>query len=580
MNTVYRVPALRLPINGDLSVPGSKSHANRAIICAVLSNAETEIRGATPCDDVDVMVKNLKAMGFSLEWIDHLNGHLICDGALRKDVKSAVLDCHNAGTTLRFLSAVAALVPGEWTLTGDKHMRTRPIGDLTHALRSLGASIQDKDGLPPLQIQGGTLTGSHVKLKASISSQYLSALLLVAPKINGGLKIEIEGKIASEKYVDLTRKVMADFALTVPVSENTFFVQQGEYRTKNVYKIEGDWSAAGAWLVLEAISGSAIRISNLDKNSLQADSCLPDLLGEIGLSGDRTIDASAFPDQVMNLAVFAAFRNGTLKIIGAKNLRIKECDRLHVITTELRKAGIDITEQEDGIIVRGGALTTETVLLDPHDDHRMAMCFAILGLLRGNISIKNHECVKKSYPRFFEDLEGLLQSHRPVTVIGMRGVGKSNLGRRLARKLGSTHEDSDHLFEKAHGPIKKYIAQHGWDSFRQKEEEIIIAALRPGIVLSLGGGSLTSSNTRRFVKEKSIPVWLQASEKELIKRLESGKRPPLTDLPLHEEVRKFLLERGPQYREVAQMEISPNIAFGQQVPFAIKALTKLVRTRP
>jgi shikimate kinase len=169
-------------------------------------------------------------------------------------------------------------------------------------------------------------------------------------------------------------------------------------------------------------------------------------------------------------------------------------------------------------------------------------------------------------------------SHRPVTIVGMRGVGKSSFGRKLAAKLHAKHEDSDQLFEEKYGPIKLFISKEGWDEFRTREEEIIKNALRPGIVLSLGGGSLTSKRTRTLVKEKSIAVWLQAREEELVKRLRSGKRPSLTSLPLEQEVRKFLLERGPHYREVAKLEVSPTIAFGQQVPFVLKAFSKAFRT--
>lgn len=569
---------MRLPLDAELILPGSKSHANRSIICAALAEGTTEIHGATACDDVEVMVENLKAMGFRIEWTDKTCGVLTVHGGIPHGGGGGTLDCHNAGTTIRFLTSVAALVPGAWTLTGDKHMQSRPIHDLTSALRTLGTEIQENNNCPPLTVHGGTMTGSTVELKADVSSQYLSSLMMIAPVLPHGLTIRLTGDLTSEGYIELTMKTMSDFGIQIDRKENTFIIQHQKYIAKSVYNIEGDWSSAGAWLVLEALSKSRIKLPNLSASSLQSDRELPDVIARLQTKGNKTIDVSRIPDQLMNLAVLAAYREGTTKFVGAKNLRVKECDRLHVLTAELRKAGVSITEQDDGVTVIGGTLPANGVTLDPHDDHRMAMCFAILGLMRGGINILNADCVKKSYPSFFLDLEGLIQSNVPLTIVGMRGVGKSSFGRKIASKLNIKHEDSDHLFEDAYGPIKLYISKNGWDEFRQREEEIIEQALRPGIVLSIGGGSLTSKKTRKLIKEKSVAIWLQARETELIKRLKSGKRPALTSLPLEQEVRKFLLERGPHYREVAKVEVSPTVAFGQQVPFVLKALSKLFRS--
>ncbi len=577
MKQSFHVPAMRIAAECDLSLPGSKSHANRAIICACLASGRTIIRNSTPCDDVLVMVDNLKRIGFNVRWINEQKGELRIEPGIPKGGK-ATLDCHNAGTTLRFLTSVASLVPGEWIVTGDNHMKRRPIGDLTKALRSLGAVITDKGGCPPLEIRGGTLRDRAVRLKADISSQYLTSLLLIGPLLADGLAVELAGALASSGYIDLTEKTMKDFGVQIRRKENTFFVQHCRYTTPVTYEIEGDWSAAGSWLVLEALTGSMIRMPNLWTNSTQSDRKLPDVIKRLKKPGDMTLNCSEIPDQVMNLCVFAAFRKGAVTFTNIANLRTKECDRIHVIATELKKVGVDICERGDDLVVRGAgslakiAKSAVPVMLDPHDDHRMVMAFAIFGLLRGNLTIRNPDCVRKSYPTFFMDLEKIIGATRPITVVGMRGVGKSALGRKLARKLGMTHIDSDHEFEKKHGPIRDFIAQKGWNAFRKKEEEVIASSLRSGSVLSLGGGALTSAKTRKLIKEKTIAVWLQARESDLIKRLQSGKRPPLTDLPLAEEVRKFLLERGPHYREVAAIEISPTVRFSEQVPCVLKSL--------
>jgi 3-phosphoshikimate 1-carboxyvinyltransferase len=584
MSPVYRVPAMRLPSDCELLVPGSKSHANRAIVCACLSDSTTTIKNSTPCDDVLAMVDCLKRLGFDLRWINEQHGELSVKGGVPRSGGTAVLDAHNAGTTLRFLTSVASLIAGEWTVTGDEHMRKRPIGDLTKALRALGAVIEDKGGCPPLKIHGGTLKGRAVRLKADISSQYLTSLLLISPLLKEGLSVELVGALASSGYIDLTEKTMKDFGIQITRKENTFSVQHGKYVSPASYEIEGDWSAAGSWFVLQALTGSSIAMPNLRNDSMQSDRKLPDAIRKLKKTGDVTLDCSQIPDQVMNLCVLAAFRKGTATFTKIANLRKKECDRLHVIATELKKAGVDIRELDDDLVIRGAgsiekvAKAAGPVTLDPHDDHRMVMAFAIFGLLRGNIAIRNPDCVWKSYPTFFMDLETVVRSGRTVTIIGMRGVGKSALGRKLAATLRMKHIDSDHLFEKQHGSIRTFIEKKGWPEFRKKEEEVIASAIQNGTILSLGGGALSEAKTRALIKKRTIPVWLQAKETELVKRLQSGKRPPLTDLPLHQEVRKFLLERGPHYREVAAIEISPKLRYGEQIPFVLRSLAELLRS--
>ncbi|MSR67686.1 hypothetical protein EXS65_02590, partial [Candidatus Peribacteria bacterium] len=353
----------------------------------------------------------------------------------------------------------------------------------------------------------------------------------------------------------------------------------------------GDWSAAGSWLVLNELTQSRIRCVNLRADSSQADSKFPDFIHKLRRSGNVTIDCSGIPDQVMNLSVLAAFRNGKTMITGAKNLRHKECDRLAVITHELRKVGVEIQENEDGLVIAGSVQSSKLqplprlqptsithCLLDPHHDHRMAMCFAIMGLKIGDIKISDPECTVKSYPTFFDHLRAVIASPRPIVIVGMRGAGKSSLGRRLAAKLKLKSKDSDHVFVEKHGPIKEYIAAHGWTEFREKEEQIIEALLNIGTVVSLGGGATESKKTRAMLKDRAVVIWVQATKAELLKRLESGKRPAITDLPLHEEVHKLLVERAPNYKEVATIMIPPKLRYSAQVPFAVKALRSLIHS--
>ncbi len=578
MNVPERVSALPFPLSVDLTMPGSKSHANRAILCACFASGTTIIRNATPCDDVAVMIENLQKMGFDLTWTDPRKDELRIVGGLPKARKEPItLDCHNAGTTLRFLVSLAAFLPGEWLITGDEHMRKRPIGDLVVALRSLGADITETDGCPPLTIRGGKIFGANVRLKASVSSQYLTSLLLIAPLLPHGLSIELDGALASSGYVSLTEFVMNDFGIRIEKKENTFIVHHGEYTAKKEYDIEGDWSAAGAWLVLGCLSGSRFDFTNLHVDSMQSDRKLPDAIRRLQKSGDVTVDCSEIPDQLMNLALLAAFRKGKTQLTGAANLRRKECDRLAVITSEFKKAGIAMKELPDGVEVRGGeVLIVKPITLDPHGDHRMAMCFAVLGLLRGNVTILDPDCTVKSYPDFFGHVRSVRFQSRPMAVVGMRGAGKSNLARRLASRLKLKCLDVDKVFEAKHGPIKEYVAKHGWPDFRAHEERLIAESLQPGVIVSLGGGATESKKTRDLLKRSAIVLWIQATKAELIERLKSGKRPAITGLPLEEEVHTLLVERAPHYKEVAHIMIPPKLPFSRQLPFAVKELRSLV----
>ncbi len=550
---VLSVAPLPLPFAATLTMPGSKSHANRAIIAACLSEGQTTIYGATPCDDVALLVTNLRSIGFDIRYTDRKKGILIVRGGVPKKGsyrKPKKLFCENAGTTLRFLTSLACSVPGEFEITGNDAMRKRPIGDLVATLNELGADIEDTNGCPPIHVRGGTLLGGIANLKVQKSSQFLTSLLLIAPMLEKGIAVNLAGSVPSQSYVALTRQVMRDFGVPVQMRDGMMRVSKAaKYRTPRSYHIEGDHSAAGAFLVLAELTHSAISFSNLDPHSIQGDAMLPKVIVHMRKKGLMTINCSDIPDQVMNLAVLAAFRDGVTKISGAENLQYKECDRLEVLTNELQKAGIRIEKNPDGVTVRKS--TIRSALLDPHGDHRMAFCFAILGSLHSGIRIKNPGCVSKSYPHFFDDLQSLHSSPRPIAIVGMRGCGKSTLGKSLAHALSLKSCDTDRVFERKHGNIRRFIERHDWMKFRKEEERIVQACLQPGYVVSLGGGAIESKATRRRLLEQAIVIHLKARSGKLIERLKKAKRPPLTALPLEQEVPMILKKRTPLYQEVA-----------------------------
>jgi 3-phosphoshikimate 1-carboxyvinyltransferase len=567
------IEPLTLSFDAVLPMPGSKSHTNRAIVAACLAPGETLLRHATPCDDVALLVRNVQTLGYDAEWTDREAGALRIRGGTPAASGSAVLDCGNAGTTLRFLTSLACITPGDWTLTGDERMRSRPIGDLTAALRALGADIDDTDGCPPLRIRGKRLAGGAVTLDASKSSQFLTSLLLIGAVLEHGLDIAMPSDPASPTYIDLTERVLRDFGVTLERQTRRYRIAPQTIRAPHTYEIEGDWSAVGAYLVLAELTGSRIDVPNLRPDSPQGDRLVPHVIAALRGDGSRTVDCADIPDQLMNLAVLAAHRKGDTTFTGAANLRLKECDRLAATREELGKLGIQIEEQPDGLVVHGAARLCPAVL-DARNDHRMAMCFAVLGSLTPGVTIQGPACVSKSYPRFFEDLRNLHRSPRCVAIVGMRGSGKSHLGRKVAAKLKLAHVDTDKVFIAAHGEIKTYVALHGWDAFRAEEERVVAEALRPGNVVSLGGGAIESAATRQALRKASVNVWLDVRAGEITERLKKLQRPALTDLPLEKEVPMILAKRNPLYAEVASIRIPPSIPFPRHVPWVISQLRR------
>jgi len=424
---VYVCEPFNPPAEFSLELPGSKSHANRAIVAASLADGVTQLENALTSDDTDIIVRNLQKLGFDIRCIDDSKGILEIHGGIPTEGTGGVLHFNNAGTPLRLVSSVAALTPGEWTITGSERMLQRPIQDLVLALRQLGVEVEDTNGKLPIRITGGAVEGGTVALDASKSSQFLSSLLLVGPQLKNGLNVELTAGLTSPGYVELTERVMGDFGVPVEHGEGTFSVQNSAYNRKEPYGIEGDWSAAGAFLVLAQIKGSKAVFPNLRENSLQSDRLVPGMLEQLKQEGDVTLDCTDVPDQVMNIALAAAHRSGVTTITGAANLRGKECDRLGVLREQLSLAGVDIEEHADGVIIRGEAnavygraKTGADIVMDPYDDHRMAMCFAVLGSQHAGISIKDPHCVSKSYPHFFRDLESL----KPASTITEDTRGK------------------------------------------------------------------------------------------------------------------------------------------------------------
>jgi 3-phosphoshikimate 1-carboxyvinyltransferase len=431
------IPRLTGRVDRVWPVPGSKSITNRALVLAALAEGTSVLENALESDDTRHMRTALAALG--VEVADGAPGQLIVRGGRsRLRAHQDPLFIGNSGTTVRFLAALAALVPGATTLVGDEHMAKRPIQDLVDGLRQLGVRVDCASGCPPLTIHGGALPGGTVTMRGDRSSQYFSALLLVGGLAGGEMTVRVEGELVSRPYVDMTRRMVADFGGSIDATADGFRVKRcGQYRSRS-YRIEPDASAASYPFALAAAGGHRIAVPGLDATTLQGDYAFLDILRELGAEVDATdgrtvvsgrgfhrgpaafdhgggesvttiaaIDVAMrdISDTVMTLAAIAPLCDGPVTIRDIANIRIKETDRLAATVAELRRLGQRVEHGDDWLRVEPSPLTPATVRC--YRDHRMAMSFAILGAIAGGVTIEDPACTAKTYPGFWDDLAAL-----------------------------------------------------------------------------------------------------------------------------------------------------------------------------
>ena len=576
------------PINGSVSVPGSKSLSNRVLLLAAMGEGPCLITGLLHSQDTQVMLDSLRELGIAFEWVDGLKKLRVhgCEGKLKLPKKSLFLN--NAGTASRFLTSLVCLVPnGEIVLTGNARMQERPIGDLVDALKRCGNHItyMNAPGCLPLHMTGnGTgLRGGVVHLAANISSQYVSSILLSAPYAAGEdltLKLDVAAgkKVVSKPFIDMTVRLMRQFNIDVQeTSAFVYTVKRGAYANPPEFQVEGDASSATYPLALAAVSGGTVTVENVGSDSLQGDAQFYTVLQQMGCSvsqtlttttvrgpdyhkGEKlkaiTIDMDSMTDTFMTLAAVAVFAEGTTRITNIANQRVKECNRLAVTVSELLKCGVKAAESETGMDITGLGLTDSALqvaalhvqnlpnaraVIECHDDHRIAMSFALVGTRIPGIVLDEKRCVDKTYPEFWEDLskifkvgtyapkEGIVPLHPPpskaaskpkslymrnsVILIGMRGSGKTTLGKRLSEHLRRPFIDLDAVLEQEVGEsCKAYVERMGWPAFRHKEYEILKASLvkyAEGHVISCGGGVVETPAALKLLQEQRCVIQLR-----------------------------------------------------------------------
>lgn len=410
----------RSPIRATVRVPGSKSYSHRTLIAAGLADGESRLYNVLDSEDIRLTMDGLRRMGVAIDrdgdgWrVRGANGRL-------KGAEEVFLG--NSGTSMRFLTALAALADGETVLTGTERMQQRPVGDLLDALTRLNVKTHclRLDGCPPVAVMGGGLRGGSVAIRCGVSSQYLSGLLLTAPCTPEGMDIQVTEGPVSKPYIDMTLAVMARFGVSVDRNGyNRFRVPGGQTYRAGEVTVETDASNASYFWAAAAVTGGEVTVRGIGRNSIQGDVKLADTLGRMGCrvteSGDGLtvaggelkgidVDMADMPDMVPTLAVVAAFAEGTTHIRNVGHLRAKECDRLTAVATELRRMGAAVTTTETDLTITGGGL--HGARIHTYDDHRMAMCFAVAGLAVPGVVIEDETCVRKSFPNFWEVFETL-----------------------------------------------------------------------------------------------------------------------------------------------------------------------------
>jgi 3-phosphoshikimate 1-carboxyvinyltransferase len=408
-------------VEATLTLPGSKSYTHRALIAAALAPGESILANALKAEDTELTAQALAGLGADLDWQGHTIRVLGTGGHLKPVADPIFLG--NSGTSMRFLTAVVALGSGTYRLTGTARLCERPMGELLEALNNLGvqATSEQGNGCPPVTVTGGSFTGGITRLSGAVSSQFLSALLLIGPLAPKGVEIEISGELVSRPYVDVTLSVLTAFGITFSrEAYRRFIIPGGQSYRNHQYDIEADASSASYFWAAAALTGGRMTIANLDLESIQGDIDFLSVLARMGchlISSPQGLtveggplqgihmDMSAMPDLVPTLGVLAAFADGETVISGVAHLRHKESNRLAAVVTELGKMGITAEETPDGLRIIGG--TPQGAEIETYDDHRIAMSFAVAGLKAKGVVIHNPDCVAKSFPDFWEYFENL-----------------------------------------------------------------------------------------------------------------------------------------------------------------------------
>ncbi|EAN7529988.1 3-phosphoshikimate 1-carboxyvinyltransferase [Salmonella enterica] len=409
-------------VDGAINLPGSKSVSNRALLLAALACGKTVLTNLLDSDDVRHMLNALSALGINYTLsADRTRCDITGNGGALRAPGALELFLGNAGTAMRPLAAALCLGQNEIVLTGEPRMKERPIGHLVDSLRQGGANIDylEQENYPPLRLRGG-FTGGDIEVDGSVSSQFLTALLMTAPLAPEDTTIRVKGELVSKPYIDITLNLMKTFGVEITNHHYQQFVVKGgqQYHSPGRYLVEGDASSASYFLAAGAIKGGTVKVTGIGHKSMQGDIRFADVLEKMGATitwGDDFIactrgelhaidmDMNHIPDAAMTIATTALFAKGTTTLRNIYNWRVKETDRLFAMATELRKVGAEVEEGHDYIRITPPAKLHHADI-GTYNDHRMAMCFSLVALSDTPVTILDPKCTAKTFPDYFEQL--------------------------------------------------------------------------------------------------------------------------------------------------------------------------------
>jgi 3-phosphoshikimate 1-carboxyvinyltransferase len=414
-------------LDATVTVPPSKSYSVRALLLAAMAEGTTAVANCLDSDDTRYALEALRTIGFQV------------DGTLRDGVRvgprksisanEVPVFVGNAGTAMRFLTGWLSFVPGRFLLQGEQRMHERPIGDLVNVLMSIGAEVEyvEREGYPPLRIRGKKMRGGFdVKIAADTSSQFASSLMMAGATLPDGITLHLTS-IASASYLDITADILGAFGAQVERRGSVVRVRASKLRREE-YRVEGDYSSASYWFAAAAATGGTMRVRGLANPSVQGDAVFLDMLARMGcevsagedeitvtgapLRGGR-FDCNSSPDIVPTLAAIAPLASEPVEIVNVANLRVKESDRIATVASELRSLGATVEERADSLLIQPG-WSDASAVVETHNDHRIAMAFAVAGLARGGVTIGDERVVSKSYPRFWKTLDEVLRGAAPA----------------------------------------------------------------------------------------------------------------------------------------------------------------------
>jgi len=413
-------------VDFEIRPPGSKSITNRALVCAALADGESVLRGVLHSDDTRVMIDCLKKLGVTVEAVGDTQLRVVGSGGQFQNDADLFVD--NSGTTIRFLTAMLGMHGGRYRLHGSERMHERPIGPLVDSLRALGADVvaESANGCPPVIVSGESIAGGDTAISGSVSSQYLSGLMMASPLTSERFQLTVEGELVSQPYVSMTLEVMKSFgvesALQLDQTPIKFIADPNVNYRGCDYEIEPDASAASYFWAMAAICGGKATVAGLSRQALQGDvafiDCLQSMGCEVECNNDLItvvgparvgidVQMDDISDTVQTLAAVALFVEGETRIRGVAHNRVKETDRIGNLAIELRKFGAQVTEHEDGLTIVPGKLQSATI--ETYNDHRMAMSLSLVGLRQAGVVILDPGCTAKTYPNFFADLKRVCQ---------------------------------------------------------------------------------------------------------------------------------------------------------------------------